>query len=124
MNELQKSFCLYREAAEKRIAKLEEQLAESREEAKQNALMVIRQGEKLDRLRWKPITPENLPKVGDEVGRYLLCIRGKYVKSSGNWTVMSVIESMRDWDLSAWSEFRSWTHFRPQSPPIQTQEAH
>jgi len=40
-----------------RIEDLERLLAESREEAKQNALMVIRQGEKLSRLRQEHLEP-------------------------------------------------------------------
>ena len=43
------------------------ELLDLREENATMASLIIRQGEKLGRLRWQPITPENLPVWNDEV---------------------------------------------------------
>lgn len=51
-----------------RIAELEHQLAEEKEDFDVLDDQYHRLGEKYEALQWKPIIPENLPKVGDEVG--------------------------------------------------------
>lgn len=71
-------------------------------------------------LQWKPITPENLPKVGDEVG-------GASGISSYPWVCKSVSAGMEK-ERNALSEESAWgrlgfTHFRPINPPVQKREA-
>jgi hypothetical protein len=64
--------------------------------------------EQLRAMQWKPITPENLPKVGDEVWG-----QGRKVSP-----VEDVHIAMLGADARAWIQNR-FTHFRPIAPPAQ-----
>jgi len=56
-------------------------------------------------LDWSPISETNLPKVGDEVGRY-----------SSNRKLWLVGEVLHDWNRLGHA---SWTHRRPlNAPPV------
>jgi hypothetical protein len=55
-------------------------------------------------LSWTPITPENLPKVGDEI----LAACEAYAN----------VRNVDAQDMRVlWKERRYWTHFRPIAPP-------
>jgi hypothetical protein len=60
--------------------------------------------EQLAALSWTPITPENLPKVGDEI--LAACEAYANVRNVD-------AQDMR----VGWEERRYWTHFRPIAPP-------
>ena len=62
----------------------------------------------LERLRWKPITADSLPVVGDEVLAY-----------EQTWRVYSIgFMSGNKQDVAAWWERNGWTHHRPHHRPI------
>ena len=83
-------------AEQDRIAELERQLAEAKAQ--------------IAALQWRPITPENSPKVGDEA----------YSCNDGD-----VLE-VRSCDLGTYSKWTNagWTHFRPINPPSSTRHGH
>ena len=58
-------------------------------------------------LLWRPITPESLPKVGDEVTRNF---------KDGYWEVAAVADFL---GVMAFLNFKAgeWTHYRPINPP-------
>jgi len=74
---------------DERVAALEAQLAEA--------------NRKLEALDWKPITPENLPKVGDEV----------WQQGHDTYVVLDKNQMRSANDYGVWG----WTHFRPINPP-------
>ena len=71
-----------------------------RASAMANELLALRAEVKA--LRWQKITPENLPKVGNEV---LDCFGD----------VQNVVE---EWEWQMWDE-HDYTHFRPINPPLE-----
>ena len=89
LDDMPEAYCDYESlylAAKRRITTLESQLAA---------------------LQWQPITPENLPKVGDEVIAYEEELQVVY-------SVDCIPESERD--AKIWNR-NGWTHFRPIAPP-------
>ena len=52
-------------------------------------------------LQWTPITAENLPKVGDEIGAYIERV----------WVVQEIRREGHGW------LHKGWTHRRPLNPP-------
>jgi hypothetical protein len=60
-------------------------------------------------LQWTPITPENLPKVGDEVGCF----------ADDGCCVYEVCDLHLLFTYEVWVKQRAMTHFRPISPPAQ-----
>jgi hypothetical protein len=59
-------------------------------------------------LQWMPITPENLPKVGDEV---LVLVEGRYMVEN----VLEPLPLKRHRFTAA--KRNGWTHFRSIAPP-------
>jgi hypothetical protein len=82
----------HHDCAERRIAALEAQLKA---------------------LDWTPITAENLPKVGHEVGQYATTIMGAL---SDRWISIKVLAFMERYTVKEYGEY-GWTHFRPNNPP-------
>jgi hypothetical protein len=65
----------------------------------------------LKALEWQPITPENLPKVGDEVACF----------DSGGSVIYEVSHLHTLFSSQKWRDERGMTHFRPINPPAQEQ---
>ena len=64
----------------------------------------------LDALTWTEITPENLPKIGDELFAH-------HVFRDAQWdTVSSVTNIHATWRVDDFLNC-GWTHFRPINPP-------
>ena len=60
--------------------------------------------EQLDALQWRPITEQDLPKVGDEVGKY----------HNGLFLISRI---SRGWKIEWEIQDGDWTHFRPLNAP-------
>jgi hypothetical protein len=78
----------------------------------ENAALFI----ELAALRWKPITPERLPKIGDEVGVWIESDRGvwnAHLPRIMTWKTRHVHRS----DHKTFETWTAWTHFRPINPP-------
>lgn len=73
----------------------------------------------IQRLDWKPITPESLPKMADEaIGEHLRVIPNPYypnVVSVTDWHERNLYTADR------WQE-RGFTHYRPINPPTVAKE--
>lgn len=66
----------------------------------------------VEKLSWKPITPESSPKVGDELYRNV-------GEEFGGITVQEADDEMDSWIASDYA-FEYWTHYRPINPPAST----
>jgi hypothetical protein len=78
----------------------------------ENAALFI----ELAALRWKPITSERLPKIGDEVGVWIESDRGvwnAHLPRIMTWKTRHVHRS----DHKTFETWTAWTHFRPINPP-------
>lgn len=82
-------------------ASLERRLRESEGEA-------AKLREQVAQMQWTPITPENLPKIGDEV---LSPATETHLAQ-----VMTVPFDGREHEDIKW-QWAGWTHFRPIAPP-------
>jgi hypothetical protein len=83
------------DAVNNRIAELEREVGQLRARLKE--------------LEWREITPESLPKVGDEL---LNAKRGVLMRLPADYAPM--IPMMDDFTFAGWTHFR---HFRPINPP-------
>ena len=111
--------CLASEHAclKQRTAALQSQLKEAKEGwdsaiADLYAAAEIAKGmqSQLDALTWTEITPENLPKIGDELFAH-------HVFRDAQWdTVSSVTNIHATWRVDDFLNC-GWTHFRPINPP-------
>jgi hypothetical protein len=66
--------------------------------------------------RWTRITPENLPKVGDQIGTWM------QYRFDGvpHWTTLTVLQFMLVWEFAEYDR-RGWTHLRPINAPREEQ---
>ena len=100
-----------------RIAALQSQLKEAKEGwdsaiADLYAAAEIAKGmqSQLDALTWTEITPENLPKIGDELFAH-------HVFRVAQWNIVSSVTNIHaTWRVDDFLNC-GWTHFRPINPP-------
>jgi hypothetical protein len=61
---------------------------------------------------WQAITPENLPKVGDEIGKWWK----EFATGPTFWNVRAAAQFIHGMTAQNWIQL-GWTHFRPINPP-------
>lgn len=74
----------------------------------ENAALFI----ELAALRWKPITPENMPTMDDDVGGWLT----RMFDAPPVWTTLRVLSFMLNWTYERYIG-AGWTHIRAVNAP-------
>lgn len=65
-----------------------------------------------EKLRWRPITPQNMPTMDDDVGGWLT----RMFDAPPVWTTLRVLSFMLNWTYERYIG-AGWTHIRAVNPP-------